>query len=252
MSMFPYRNTWKIGRVLAARKITSTGGTNLTDRITLRDGRQEWQRQDYNGYRYIQLTIRNASKPVILRRVGTVLREYRFAGEASFTSSNPLLDSIFDASKWSHKVDTHWGYCGSAWREHAQWVDLPWGGSNEVVFNERPVMSYYLHQIMLGQNDEGQMKFPYPGSGAAELPEQTMWLAMMLSDYGRYFDDVQTMRDLLPSLVKANEWLKKHTASNGLITTAGDWKMWLVIDWGYPFCNNPKPGGTGDFEHDLL
>jgi alpha-L-rhamnosidase len=230
------------GRVLASRKITGTERTDLTDRITLRDGEQEWQRQDYNGYRFLQLTIRNARQPLIIRKVGTIMRAYRFAHEATFTSSNPSLDSLFNMSKWSHKVAVHWGYCAAASREHAQWVDPAWSASNEVVFNDRPVMSYYLHQIMLGQNDEGAMGFPYPGSMPGELPEQTMWLARMLWDSGLYFDDIQMMRDLLPSLVKANEWFKKHLAPDGLLTTAGDWKIWLVIDWGYPFCNNLKPG----------
>jgi hypothetical protein len=233
------------GRVLASRRIGGTERTNLTDRMTLRDGDQEWQRQDYNAYRFIQLTIRNAHQQVIIRKVGTVLREYHFAREATFASSNPALDAIFNMSKWSHRVNTHWGYCASAWREHAQWSDIVWPAVNEVVFSDRPAMSYYLHQIMLGQNEQGQMVFPYPSTIVAELPEQTMWLARMLWDYGLYFGDVQTMRELLPSMVKANEWFKKHQAPDGLITTVGGWKMWLVIDWGYPFCSspfNPKPG----------
>jgi len=101
------------GRVLASRAITPTQRTNLTDRITLRQGKTVWQRNDYNGYRYLQLTIRNATKPVVLHQVGTMMRNYDFQHEAMFRSSNPVLDRIFNGSKRSHRVNTHWGYCGS-------------------------------------------------------------------------------------------------------------------------------------------
>lgn len=232
----------KGGRVLASRKITPTENTYLTDRITLRDGKTTWQRNDYNGYRYIQFTVRNARKPMVVRKVGTVLRRYHFDHEATFRSSDSTLDRIFEGSKWSHRVNTHWGYCGSAWREHAQWSDLPWVAMNLAVFHNPPVMRYFLRQLALGQNSEGRMQFPYPGNMGTELPEQTMWLGNDLWKCALYFNDVELVRDLLPVMVKANEWFKKHITSRGLISTK-DWpKMWLVIDWGYPFVNDPDPG----------
>ncbi len=230
------------GRVLASREITPKQRTNLTDRITLRQGKTVWQRNDYNGYRYIQLTVRNARKPVVLRRVGTMLRNYDYRHEAVFRSSNSVLDRIFDAAKWSQRVNTHWGYCGSSWREHAQWSDLPWPATHLMVFHDPPLLRYYLRQITLGQNAEGRMQFPYPGSIGGELPEQTMWLADVLWKCALYFDDRELVHDLLPVMVKANSWFKKHTTPRGLLTTK-DWRhIWLVIDWGYPFVNDPEPG----------
>lgn len=232
----------KGGRVLAARKITPKESTFLTDRITLRDGKTIWQRNDYNGYRYIQFTVRNARKPAVIRKIGTVLRQYRFNQEATFRSSNSTLDRVFEGSKLTHKVNIHWGYCGSAWREHAQWSDLPWVSMNLAVFHDPPVMRYYLRQIALGQNSEGRMQFPYPGNQGIELPEQTMWLADDLWKCALYFNDRALVRDLLPAMVKANEWFRKHTTSRGLLSTRNWRKMWLVIDWGYPFVNDPDPG----------
>ncbi len=232
----------KDGRVLASRAITPNERTNLTDRITLRQGRNAWQRNDYNGYRYIQLTVRGATKPLTIREVGTVERRYRFQHEAMFRSSNAALDRIFSGSKWTHRVNSHWGYCGSAWREHAQWSDLAWPAMNLVVFSDPPMMRYYLRQIALGQNSEGRMQFPYPGNLGIELPEQTMWLADDLWKCGLYFNDLKLVGDLLPAMVRANGWFRKHTTSRGLITTENWPRMWLVIDWGYPYVNNPAPG----------
>jgi hypothetical protein len=231
-------------RVLATRLIMPDGQpTRLTDRITMRDGRQQWQRDDYNGYRFIQLTIRNARKPVTIRGVGTVQRLYRFAHEATFTSSDDTLNRIFDAAKWSHRVNTHWGYCGSAWREHAQWSDLAWSYSNSVVFQDFGVMSYYLHQTSLSQNDLGRMAFPYPGHQGGELPEQTMWIADDLYNVWMNSGHDQIVRDLLPAMVKADKWFRLQT-SDGLLLDTSRWLggMWLVVDWGYPHVNNKPPG----------
>ncbi len=232
----------KDGRVLASRKITPTERTNLTDRITLRSGRNGWQRSDYNGFRYVQLTVRGAKEPLTIRKIGTVERRYLFQHEAQFRSSNSTLDRIFSGSKWSHRVNSHWGYCGSAWREHAQWSDFPWPAMNLAVFHDPPMMRYYLRQVVLGQDHEGRMRFPHPGSQGGELPEQTMWLADDLWKCGLYFQDFDLVRDLLPALVRANEWFKKHVTGRGLLTTENWPKMWLVIDWGYPYVNDPAPG----------
>jgi len=234
----------KDGRVLAKRQITPGQWTYLADRVTLRAGVQSWQRYDYNGYRYIQLTIRNAAEPVTIRRVGTVLRNYRFANEANFRCSDEMLNRIFDVSKWSHKVNTHWGYCGSSWREHAQWSDLVWPALNFAVFCDAAQMRYYLHQVTLSQNAEGMMAFPYPGRISIELPEQTMWLAEDLWNHWLYFGDYQTIKDLFGNMVRANDWFRQQLTPRGLISTTG-WKgprIWLVIDWGYPFVNNTSPG----------
>jgi hypothetical protein len=230
------------GRVLASRKILPKESTYLTDRITLRGGKTTWQRNDYNGYRYIQLTVRNALKPIVIRKIGTVLRRYNFDQEATFRSSDSTLDRVFEGCKLTHRVNTHWGYCGSAWREHAQWSDLPWAAMNLAVFHNPPVMRHFLRQVALGQNSEGRMQFPSPGNIGTELPEQTMWLGNDLWKCALYFNDVGLVRDLLPVMVKANDWFKKHTTSRGLLSTK-DWtRKWLVIDWGYPFVGDPDPG----------
>ena len=230
------------GRVLASRAITPTENTNLADRITLRQGKTAWQRNDYNGYRYLQLTVRDAAEPVTFRKVGTMLRDYQFQHEAAFRSSDPKLDRIFEGSKWSHRVNSHWGYCGSSWREHAQWSDLPWPAANLIVFHDPPMMRYYLRQVALGQTPEGMMRFPYPGKLSGELPEQGMWLADDLWQCALYFDDRELVHDLLPVMVKANEWFIRHLTPRGLLTTKGWDHMWVVVDWGYPFVNDPAPG----------
>lgn len=229
----------KDGRVLASRYIGVPDWgpyhTNLTDRITVRQGTTRWKRNDYNGYRYIQLTIRDAQQPLTLRRVGTVLREYGFRREAVFRSSNSALDRIFDGSKWSHRVNTHWGYCGSAWREHAQWCDLAWHRMNLAVFHDAPILRYYLEQMALGQKPNGRIVMPPPGQQDQEVAEQTMWLADCLWRCALYFDDRDLVRDLVPVMVKANGWFQKHITPSGLISTKGWPKIWLLIDWGYPY-----------------
>lgn len=230
------------GRVLATRKILPKKSTYLTDRIALREGKTTWQRNDYNGYRYIQLTVRNARKPLVIRKIGTVLRQYKFARESTFTSSDSTLNRVFEGCKRTHRVNTHWGYCGSAWREHAQWSDLPWAAMNLAVFHDPPVMRYFLRQLALGQNSEGRMQFPYPGNIGTELPEQTMWLGNDLWKCALYFNDAELVRDLLPVMVKANEWFKTHTTARGLLSTKNWTRKWLVIDWGYPFVGDPDPG----------
>lgn len=222
-------------RVIAKRWITPGAYTALSDRIILRAGRQYWQRRDYNGYRFIQLTIRNATKPLRINTIGSMERIYPFQ-PASFVSSDPELDRLFTISCETHRTAVHWGYCGSTWREHAQWNDLPWVYNNCAVFSDSSLLDYFFEQNTLSQTEEGKMLCPYPGAQAIELPEQTMWLAEELVWRRRYFGQWDGESRVLARLQKSIAWFRSHTGNDALLDVTSDWdRFWLVFDWGYPY-----------------
>lgn len=222
-------------RVIAHRRITPGQSTRLTDRVVLRAGENRWQRRDYNGFRFVQLTFRNVHGSLTIHHIGTAERGYQFT-EAAWESSDAELDRIFTVSARTHRTAVHWGYCGSSWREHAQWNDLPWVYNNCVIFGDAAVLNYFFHQITLSQDESGRMMCPYPGAQAIELPEQTLWLAEELVWRRRYFGRWDGESEVVARLERAFQWYTRHCSNNFLIEITDEWEhLWLVMDWGYPY-----------------
>ena len=225
------------GLVIADRRITPSERTSLADRLTLRDGEQEWQRTEYGGFRYLQLTVRSARGGLEVLEIGLQRQLYPFHDEATFRSSDPLLDRIIEVSAWSHKISSYWGYVGSTWREHAQWVDLIWMDNTAYGFASAEQLRYYLEQITLSQDENtGRMRSPYPGTQPIELPEQSMWLIHGLAVMYDFFGDAETVERLLPRFSKLRQWFSAHHGPHELLEVTVDWQeLWLVLDWGYPY-----------------
>ena len=61
---------------------------HTADRVILRQGPMRWQRFFPTGFRYLQLTVRNAAQPVSLDAVGAIFTSYPFTLRGWFRSSD--------------------------------------------------------------------------------------------------------------------------------------------------------------------
>ena len=67
----------------------------------MRDGPQEWELFFLKGFRYLQLTFRNCSKPVELESVKLLFSSYPVKYRGLFECSDPLLTKIWDVGRWT-------------------------------------------------------------------------------------------------------------------------------------------------------
>jgi alpha-L-rhamnosidase len=66
-------------------------------RFVCREGTRRFETFDYESLRWLQLHIRNASRPVRLRGVGVARRVYAWPSEPRVRSGEPALQRLFDA-----------------------------------------------------------------------------------------------------------------------------------------------------------
>lgn len=66
-------------------------------RYICREGSQRFETFDYEGLRWLQLHVRNASRPVRIRGVGATRRVYSWKSEPRVDCDEPALQRLFDA-----------------------------------------------------------------------------------------------------------------------------------------------------------
>ncbi len=66
-------------------------------RFICRDGINEFEAADFESLRWLQLHVRGATRPVVIRDVGVHRREYAWPNEPLIRTSDPALQRLFDA-----------------------------------------------------------------------------------------------------------------------------------------------------------
>ncbi|NLF03134.1 MAG: family 78 glycoside hydrolase catalytic domain, partial [Anaerolineales bacterium] len=79
---------------------------NSWNRYTCREGAQTWQVFDYDCYRYAQLAIHNTQGPVTLRRVWCEEQRYPLEYRGSFTCSDPAVNRVWEACRYTIELTT--------------------------------------------------------------------------------------------------------------------------------------------------
>jgi hypothetical protein len=214
------------------------------DRVTLRQGPFRWQRFSFSGFRYLQLTVRGATRPVRILSAGAVFTSYPFTARGRYRSSDELLNRIWNVGAYTTLVSTYDVFMDCPWREKGQWIDLATPLASYNAFGDQAIASRYLRTTAQSQDADGRMFFPYPSWFSFELPDQTMWWGMHLWQHYLHFGDLELVAELYPALARANDWFQRNLSPRGLLMAA--WPhalprlLWPWIDHGHrPGANVP-------------
>ena len=222
---------------LADGRVRPTHNGNHISRYTVKDGSQQFETFEWDGFRYMQLTIRNATRPVRLRKVAVNFTSYPVGNRGAFESSDPELNKIWNTSRYSIQLTMHDAYEDCPNREQRQWVGDAYVETkvNYAVFGDTKLAAKYLLQIANSQRSDGMIMPFYPGNdgGADILRVFTIkdfaehWVST-LWEYYQFTADRQTLQELYPIAVKVMDYFTRYIDENGLV---GDVPPWVFGDW---------------------
>jgi len=225
-------------QLLADGRVRIFGGIDGFDavpahRYVLREGAQSWERFEWSGLRYLQLTIRNCPRSLRVNEV--VLRETGYPVEAigSFECSDPLLNRIWQAGATTLRRCMHDGYVDCPSREQRQWMDgYVSARINYVAFGDRRLAAQMLRQVEQSQRPDGLTMMAAPGDfarlGFTNIPEFCLYWIMMIDDVVLYAGDRGIARELFPSVVRALRWFERHLDNEDLLD---ELPHWVFVDW---------------------
>jgi hypothetical protein len=225
---------------LANGRVTPTRNGLHFNRFLMRDGPQRWEAFEWDGFRYLQLTVRNCPKPIKLRKVAVNFTSYPVGNRGSFESSDSMLNKIWETSRYTVQLCMHDAYEDCPNREQRQWVGDAYVETkvNYSVFGDSKLAAKYLRQIAQSQRSDGIVMMFWPGDGlGGELSRLNIkdfvlhWISTVW-EYYRFTGDQEMVRELFPNIVKALRWFEQRIDSDGLLSSIPPWIFgdWAPID----------------------
>ena len=208
---------------------------NQVDSWVLDGEAREIATLDARAGRYILIGVWGEG-PVGLWQVQAYEERYPVVQRGAFSSSDPLLNRI-----WQTGVDTLYpnmvdAYTDTPWRERGQW----WGDAyveehiNRVAFGDSGLYRRGL-QFMAEAFTAGRPVAMAPSSGANHMLDYGMLWARGLGDYWRLTGDLQTVASAYPVLHAFMAHLEGYEGSGNLLDIPfGHWSKTALVDWaGY-------------------
>jgi hypothetical protein len=204
-------------------------------RLTAKPGRQLFERFEWCAIRWMQLTVRNAPEGLIVRSLGANIANYPVVERGRLTTSEPFVDKLWATGAYTLRQCMHdaWEDCPS--REQRQWLgDVTVEnlvGHSAFGPCMAPLNAKYLQQVAESQRPDGLTQMFAPGdhrTNGTLIPDWTLQWILTAADHYRYTGDVETMRAIYPSILKALDWFERLTAPSGLVANM---PYWHFMDW---------------------
>ncbi len=233
-------------RLVAGRVQPVMQNTAYADRYILREGRQCHEVYDWKGYRYVQLTFRNLTRPLTVHGVGSTFTSYPLERAGEFECSDELFTRIWDVGAYTQQLCTHDALMDCPWREQQQWL-----GDGRVqlliiqnAFADRLMPRKFIEQFAEAQLPSGMI--PNVSLSRNYMTDYALWWVqgvldvllfdgdeqMLISAYGDvtapFRSDVEFSQLVFPSIVGLLNWFEEYTNKGNLLE---DVDGMAFIDW---------------------
>lgn len=241
------------GRV--ATDSISTQGTTMTFPYTEAAGAQDYQAFTHLAFRYLE--IPGAAEDISADDVTATIVHTAVPddGAATFSSSDPVLDSVFDLMQRSALYSAQETFVDTPTREKGQFLgdtinisDALMGTEGERVHSRQAIQEFLASQrrYWTTGDDAGRYNAVYPnGDGKRDIPDYTEMFPGWVWRYYEQTGDTALLRQAAPSILATADYVRRHIAADGptqgLVTnlTGGSGAyLYGIIDW-------PEPGRFG-------
>jgi hypothetical protein len=192
-------------------------------RFVCREGENEFETFDYESLRWLQLHVRNASRPVVVREVGVRRRQYDWPTTPVLHTSDIPLQRLFDAGINTLRNSAIETVVDGNARERQQYSG---DGAHQLhairyAFGERRIVARYLRTFSEGLTQGGYFLDCYPAfDRLARLPQREIqsayWGPLLDHGVGFVFDnfnhylesgDREAIQEPFPRLARFADYL---------------------------------------------
>ena len=202
-------------------------------RFICREGVNEFEAFDYESFRWLQLHVRNAARPVVISEVGVRRRQYDWTAEPVTRTSEPALQRLFDASINTLRNSALDSVVDGGGRERQQYSG---DGGHQLhairyAFGEYRIAARFLRTFSEGMTKSGFFLDCYPAyDRLARLPQRELesayWGPLLDHGVGFVFDnwnhymesgDREALREPFPRLLRFADYLWALRGKDGLL-----------------------------------
>lgn len=217
-------------------KIDYTWSMHNTMRYTARAGYQRYRSVVRRGLRYLILTCRGLTAPLKIRRVAGVLSTYPAPQVGEFRCSDPLLERVFEVSRWTTRTCMEDTFVDCPTYEQTFWVgDSRNAGAAALrAFGSDGLIKHCLRLAARSLDRSPIVESQVP---SAWQNIHTCWSflwALACEECFQYSGDFKFLRDVYPALVRQTRYCRDNLINErGLLFSAWDNLLeWAPMDIG--------------------
>ncbi|MGL6269132.1 MAG: alpha-L-rhamnosidase N-terminal domain-containing protein, partial [Chitinophagaceae bacterium] len=170
----------------------------------------------YRTFRYVELRIENHQQALEIKDFYGTFTAYPFEEKASFASSNPLLNNIWDVGWRTARLCAFETYMDCPYYEQLQYV-----GDTRIqalislyVSGDERLMRNAIEQINYSLLPEGITQSRYPSNNPQIIPPFSLFWITMLHDFWMHRSDDEFVTAMLPSVKKILDWHYSYLIEN--------------------------------------
>ncbi|MEV0155795.1 family 78 glycoside hydrolase catalytic domain [Micromonospora sp. NPDC050686] len=246
-------NLTDTGRVATSTLLSQ--GTDMSYPYTQKDGEQEFRAFTHLGFRYLE--IPGAGEDIVLEDISAVVvhTDVPNGREASFASSDPILDKVWELMKRSAIYSVQEAFVDTPSREKGQFLgdaaDISY--ATMAAFGERDATQQAIREFLRSAKrywnaggDVGRYNAVYPnGDGKRDIPDYSLMFVDWVWRYYQETGDEALLAEAYPAIRDTADYVLRHIPSTGpaagLVTDlsggSGAYRFGIV-DW-------PEPGRFG-------
>ncbi|HYF50888.1 MAG TPA: family 78 glycoside hydrolase catalytic domain, partial [Planctomycetota bacterium] len=203
---------------------------NSADRFVLRGGTEQIEAFHARGGRYLQISVRNASAPVTLKRVAIRETTYPLDVGGSFECGDPVFNWMWQTGLSTLRACMEDAYLDCPWRERGCYLGdmLAEYHVTRAVSSDPALVRRCLRFFAQCQHADGQFPGMAPSCLDSPLGDYSMIWGILLRDYWAATGDIETARELYPHLqrmLSSSRWIR---AESGLLNVDA---IGGFIDW---------------------
>jgi alpha-L-rhamnosidase len=184
----------------------------------------------WRTFRFVEIEVTTRGEPLTLRGFRLHETGYPFETVASFRSSDPDLNRIWDIGWRTLRVDAHETFMDSSY-----WEQLQYTGDTRlemlityVVSGDPRLARQAIEAFAESDVDEGLMQGAYPSRGSNVIATFAFAWVGMLADWSMEQPDRALVDRHLPRMRRVLGWFEPRLNGQGLL---GKNPQWNFIDW---------------------
>jgi alpha-L-rhamnosidase len=186
-------------------------------------------------YRYLQMEIVTNDEPLIIKDYHGIVDMYPFELKASFTSSDPYLEKIFDTGWLTARTCALENYVDCPYYEQLQYFgDLNVSNMITVLLSgDTRLMRNAILQGKYSITEEGLTLAAAPCIDAKIIPFFSIAWIGMIHNYWMYTADREFVEELLPDVDGVLNWYQARINNN--------WMLGPMSHWNFVDCTEKWP-----------
>jgi alpha-L-rhamnosidase len=184
----------------------------------------------WRAFRYIGLQITVGDEPITVCSVQQRFTAYPYRVVATFSSSDPALDRIWEVGLHTMRLCSHETFEDCPHYEQMQYAGDTMITSKLALLTtgDGRLTRQSLYQFDWSRLPEGLTQSRFPSRLLQVIPAWSLHWITTLRDYFFCTGDLATVKDLLPGVRAVLAWYRRHADSDGLPAKL---PFWNITDW---------------------